>query len=162
MTGLILLLQESQLHHAMLFSGILDIFPIQGSALPCEQVFSSTKETTIACWNWINTNPTEVLQMLKFLVKQDQGLSGPALPHSHVPLKGRYDTSYSISRRIMKDCSHWTLNRNTGMVYWLNVDNLGLLRHNINYAVSSIPGLNKYFLLVFIYILIHLIGRLGC
>ena len=41
------------------------------------------------------------------------------------------------------------------MVYWLNVNSLGLLSHIINLAQSSIPGLNKYFLLLFIYILIH-------
>ena len=28
--------------------------------------------------------------------------SGPALPHSHVSLKGRYDTAYSLSGRIMR------------------------------------------------------------
>ena len=33
--------------------------------------------------------------------------------------------------------------------------NLELLSHDISYAVSSIPGLNKYFLLLFAYILIH-------
>ena len=40
-------------------------------------------------------------------------------------------------------------------MHWLNVDNLELLSHNINSAVSSIPGLNKHFLLLFIYILIN-------
>ena len=43
------------------------------------------------------------------------------------------------------------------MVYWLNADNLELRSHNINDAASSIPGVNKYFLL-----LIHYEGRLGC
>ena len=48
------------------------------------------------------------------------------------------------------------------MVYWLNADNLELLSHDINYAASSMPGVNKYFLLLFIYVLIHYVGRLGC
>ena len=46
-------------------------------------------------------------------------------------------------------------------MYWLNT-NLKLLSHDIKYAVSSIPGVNKYFLLLLIYILIHYVGRLGC
>ena len=58
--------------------------------------------------------------------------------------------------------SYWTVLTNAGMVYWLNADNLQLLSHNIYYAASSIPGVNKYFLLLFIYILIHYVGRLGC
>ena len=47
------------------------------------------------------------------------------------------------------------------MVYWLNADNLDLLSHNINYPASSIPGVNKYFLLLCLHILIHYVGRLG-
>lgn len=74
-TSLILPLQESQLHYPTLFSGVLDIFPIQGSAVPCERVFSSAKETTTARRNQINANLMEALQMLKFSLKQDQGLN---------------------------------------------------------------------------------------
>ena len=48
------------------------------------------------------------------------------------------------------------------MVYWLSADNLESLSHNINYAVSLIPGVNEYFLLLFIYIVIHYVRRLGC
>lgn len=73
-TNLILPLQESQLRFPTLFSGILDIFPIQGSAVPCERVFSSAKETTTARRNRINANLMEALQMLKFSLKQDRGL----------------------------------------------------------------------------------------
>ena len=68
----------------------------------------------------------------------------PALPHSHVPLKGRYDTSCSLSRRVMWQGSYWIVHTNAGMVYWLNADNLELLSHNTNYAVSLIPGVNQY------------------
>ena len=59
------------------------------------------------------------------------------------------------SGRIIRHSPHCTVHTNAGMVCWLNVDNLGLISHNINWAVSSIPGLNKYFLLLFIYILIN-------
>ena len=61
----------------------------------------------------------------------------------------------------MSHSSYWAVHRNARMVYWLNADTLELLSHNSNYAASSIPGVNKYFLLLFIYILIHYVGRLG-
>ena len=48
-------------------------------------------------------------------------LSGPALPHSHIPLKGRFDTSDSLSGRIIRHSSHCTVYTNAGMVHWLNV-----------------------------------------
>ena len=99
---------------------------------------------------------------VKAMTEDTEEASGPALPHSHIPLKGRYDTSYSLSGRIMWHSSYWTVHMNAGMVYWLNADNLDLLSHNINYATSSIPGVNKYFLLLFIYILINYVGRLRC
>ena len=69
--------------------------------------------------------------------------AGPALPHSHIPLKGKFDTSYSLSGRIIGHSSHCTVYTNAGMVHWLNVDYLELLSHNINDVASSIPGHNK-------------------
>ena len=45
--------------------------------------------------------------------------AGPALPHSHVPLKGRFDTSYSLSGRIIRHSSHCTIYTNAGMVHRL-------------------------------------------
>ena len=87
--------------------------------------------------------------------QEQQRLSGPALPHSHVPLKGRFDTSYSLSRRISRYSSHSTVYTNAGMVHRLNVNNLELLSHNIKCTASLIPDLNKHFLLLFIYILIN-------
>ena len=45
------------------------------------------------------------------------------------------------------------------MVYWLDADSLALLSHDIGYAGSSIPGLNKYFLLLFIYVVTYILGR---
>ena len=47
--------------------------------------------------------------------------------------------------------SHCTQYTNAGMLYWLNVDNWKLLSHNINCAVSLIPGLNKYFSTFYLY-----------
>ena len=48
----------------------------------------------------------------------------------------------------MRHSSYWTVDTNARVVYWLNVGDLESLSHNISYAVSSIPGLNKYFFLL--------------
>ncbi|KAG6835194.1 hypothetical protein H0H93_004074 [Arthromyces matolae] len=47
----------------------MDYLPIQGSAVPCERVFSSSKETTTARCNRINTDLMEALQMLKYTLR---------------------------------------------------------------------------------------------
>ena len=47
----------------------MDILPIQGSAVPCERIFSSSKETMFACQ----------LQMLKFAVKKGRGFGNYSL-----------------------------------------------------------------------------------
>lgn len=52
----------------------MDILPIQGSAVPCERVFSSSKETTRARRNHINPELMEALQMLKFSIRKGRGL----------------------------------------------------------------------------------------
>ena len=44
----------------------MDFLAIQGSAVPCERVFSSAKETTTARRNRILPELMEALQMLKF------------------------------------------------------------------------------------------------
>ncbi|KZT24735.1 hypothetical protein NEOLEDRAFT_1033018, partial [Neolentinus lepideus HHB14362 ss-1] len=53
-----------------IFSMVMDILPIQASAVPCEWVFSSSKETTIAHWNCLSTEMMEALQILKFSAQQ--------------------------------------------------------------------------------------------
>ena len=53
----------------------MDILPIQGSAVPCERVFSSAKETMAARRNRISPELMEALQMLKFSMKKGQGLN---------------------------------------------------------------------------------------
>jgi hypothetical protein len=52
----------------------MDILPIQGSAVPCECVFSSSKETMRARWNRINPELMEALQLLKFRVRKGRAL----------------------------------------------------------------------------------------
>jgi hypothetical protein len=49
-----------------LFEAAMDYLPIQGSAVPCERVFSSAKETMSNRRNRILYGLMEQLQMLKF------------------------------------------------------------------------------------------------
>ena len=66
--------QENQLHFPTLFAAALDFLPIQGSAVPCERVFSSAKETMSPRRNRINAELMEALQMLKFTINRGWGL----------------------------------------------------------------------------------------
>ena len=53
----------------------MDILPIQGSSVPCEQVFSSAKETMTGHSSHIQPELMEALQLLKYSVKPRHGLS---------------------------------------------------------------------------------------
>jgi hAT family C-terminal dimerisation region len=53
----------------------MDIIPIQASSVPCERVFSSSKETVSARRNALGSNLIEALQLLKFATKQGRELS---------------------------------------------------------------------------------------
>jgi hypothetical protein len=48
----------------------MDILPIQGSAVPCERVFSSGAETDTARRNKLSPELMEALQILKFALKK--------------------------------------------------------------------------------------------
>ena len=48
----------------------MDILPIQATAVPCERVFSSGKETMTPRRNRITPDLMEQLQMLKFSIKR--------------------------------------------------------------------------------------------
>jgi hypothetical protein len=61
----------------------MDILPIQASSVPCEQIFSSSKETTTLWHNQIKPHPMKQLQMLKYSTKSDLGLD----------FAGRFDTA---------------------------------------------------------------------
>ena len=58
-----------------LFAMAADVLPIQASAVPCERVFSSSKETVTARRNQISGDLMEQLQMLKFSIKKGRGLN---------------------------------------------------------------------------------------
>jgi hypothetical protein len=53
----------------------MDVLAIQGSAVPCERVFSSGKETMLARRSWIKYDLMEALQMLKFSLKHNRELN---------------------------------------------------------------------------------------
>lgn len=63
-------IQENQLRYPRIFTLALDILPIQGSAVPCERVFSSSAETDTRRRNRTSPELMEALQMLKFFIKQ--------------------------------------------------------------------------------------------
>jgi len=62
--------QSSQLMHLTFFEMALDYLLIQASAVPSEQVFSSSAETDTKKHNHINPVLMEALQMLKFTLKK--------------------------------------------------------------------------------------------
>jgi hAT family C-terminal dimerisation region len=53
----------------------MDILPIQASSVPCERVFSSSKETITARRNSLSPQLVEALQLLKFSTKQGRGMN---------------------------------------------------------------------------------------
>jgi hypothetical protein len=53
----------------------MDILPIQASSVPCERVFSPSKETTTARRNKLHPQLVEALQVLKFEHKHNNMLN---------------------------------------------------------------------------------------
>ena len=53
----------------------MDVLPIQASSVPCERVFSSSKETITPRRNRISAELMESLQLLKFSVKRGRSIS---------------------------------------------------------------------------------------
>lgn len=50
----------------------MDYLPIQASAVPCERVFSSSKQTMTARRNRIKPDLMEALQLLKFYLRRER------------------------------------------------------------------------------------------
>ena len=67
--------QSKEDRYPTLFRLAMDVLPIQASSVPCERVFSSSKETTTARRNKLSPELMEALQMLKFSVRNGRGLN---------------------------------------------------------------------------------------
>src|SRR5229473_1164748 len=65
-------IQINKAEFPTLFGIALDYLPIQASSVPCEQVFSSAKETNTLKCNCIHPVLIEALQTLKFSLKKEQ------------------------------------------------------------------------------------------
>lgn len=53
----------------------MDILPIQASAVPCERIFSSSKETVSLRRNRIGPQLMEALQLLKFSIAHGRSIT---------------------------------------------------------------------------------------
>ncbi|KAJ3555147.1 hypothetical protein NP233_g12277 [Leucocoprinus birnbaumii] len=73
--GVIEYWQLNQSHYPTLFTAALDFLAIQSSAVPCERVFSSAKETMTDRRNKISHGLMEELQMLKFRFRGSSSLN---------------------------------------------------------------------------------------
>jgi hAT family C-terminal dimerisation region len=67
--------QENQLRYPTIFVLAIDVIPIQGSAVPCERVFSSAKETMAARRSRISPELMKALQVLKFSIQKGHSLN---------------------------------------------------------------------------------------
>ncbi|KIY46808.1 hypothetical protein FISHEDRAFT_13691, partial [Fistulina hepatica ATCC 64428] len=58
--------------YPLLFKIAMDVLPAQASAVPCERVFSSSKETDTLRRSQLSPALMEILQILKFTFRQDR------------------------------------------------------------------------------------------
>jgi hAT family C-terminal dimerisation region len=64
--------QANKTEFPTLFSIAMDYLPVQATSVPCERVFSSSKDTDTAKRNRINSVLMEALQMLKHSLKKER------------------------------------------------------------------------------------------
>ena len=62
-------IQENRLRYPTIFTLAMDVLLIQGSSIPCEQVFSSVKETMTDRQSCIQPELMEAFQLLKYSIK---------------------------------------------------------------------------------------------
>ena len=61
-----------QQHNPTLFRPAMDVLPAQVTAVPCERVFSSSKETCTPRRSQLGHTTMEMLQILKHLYQQER------------------------------------------------------------------------------------------
>src|SRR5258708_14183967 len=91
-------IQINKVEFPTLFGIALDYLPIQASSVPCEQVFSSAKETDTLKRNCIHPVLMEALQTLKFLLKKERFnfTSGWQMALSEMKGKGNTGTTKDL------------------------------------------------------------------
>ena len=67
-----MIMQRHERTYPLLFQIALDVLPAQASAVACECMFSSSKETCMLRRSNISPGLLKALQMLKFVYKQDR------------------------------------------------------------------------------------------
>lgn len=65
-------IQGKELTYPILYRIALDVLPVQASSVPCERVFSSSKETDTLRRSNLSTSLMEVLQMLKYVIREER------------------------------------------------------------------------------------------
>lgn len=66
------ILQVNRYKYPTLYRVALDVLPVQASAVPCERVFSSSKETFTARRTGLSDSNMEMLQIMKYMIKQER------------------------------------------------------------------------------------------
>ena len=94
--------QENQYRYPTIFKLAMDVLAIQGSAVPCEHVFSSGKETMSACRSQITNDLMEALQMLKFSLKHNCKLDFTAGSGQQAKLQELEELNY-IDSFVLED-----------------------------------------------------------
>ena len=67
-----ILLQQHEHVYPTLFRLAIDVLPAQATAVPCERVFSSSKETCTQHHSQLGPTTMEMLQILKHLYQQER------------------------------------------------------------------------------------------
>src|SRR5258708_31095869 len=104
-------IQINKAEFPTLFGIALDYLPIQASSVPCEQVFSSTKETDTLKCNRIHPVLMEALQTLKFSLKKERFnfTGGWQTALSEMKGKGNAGTTKDLLAHLLtRDCQATT------------------------------------------------------
>ena len=66
---MIAFIKENEKRWPTLYKLAMDLLPIQATLVPCERVFSASKEISTERRNCLKPNTIEAIQLLKFLAK---------------------------------------------------------------------------------------------